>query len=72
MPVKDHAAYMRSYRARKRESAGADGATAALTDIDFDALDLAAIAEPPVDDPDAVTLPVRLSDAQFTRLAACR
>ena len=49
------AAYMREYRARRRELAGADGA---------------ALAEPPDDDPDAVTLPVRLDDAQFTKLAA--
>ena len=70
MPVKDHAAYMRNWRARKRESAGADvaatGAPFAFQDVDLAAI----LAEPPADDPDVVTLPVRLDDGHFTHLAA--
>ena len=61
------AAYMREYRARQRPSAGADGVG---TGAPFDLPDLAALAEPPDDDPDAVTLPVRIDDAQFAKLAA--
>ena len=73
MPVKDHAAYMRNWRARRRESTRANGADVVTTAAPFDlaALDLATIlAEPPADDPDVVTLPVRLDDGQFAALAA--
>ena len=62
MPKRDRAQYMREYRARQRESA--------TTEAPFDLPDLAAVAEPPDDDPDAVTVPVRLDDAQFAKLAA--
>ena len=62
---------MREYRARKRESAVPDGAslTGVPAGIDLAAMDLAAFAESSAGDPDAVTVPVRLSAAQFAKLA---
>ena len=57
----ENAVYMREYRARKR----AEATTAATVDVQ----DLAALAEPSAADPDVVTLPVRLDDAQFAKLA---
>ena len=69
MPVKDHAAYMRNWRARKRESAGADTAPT-VAPFDLQDVDLAALAEPPADDPNVIGLPVRLDDAHFAKLAA--
>ena len=63
---------MREYRARQRESAGAEAASSAGAPPGFDlaAIDLAAIAEPPAGDPDAAALTVRLSDAQFAKVGA--
>ena len=70
MPKRDRAQYMREYRARKRPSAGATTEAPSEAAAPFDLPDLAALAEPPDDDPDAVTVPVRLDDAQFAKLAA--
>ena len=67
------AAYMREYRARQRESTGANGADGVTpaAPLDLAALDLAAsIAGPSADDPDVVDLPLRLDDAHFAKLAA--
>ena len=72
-PKRDRAAYMREYRARQRESTGANGADGVIpaAPLDLAALDLAAsIAEPAADDPDVVDLPLRLDDAHFARLAS--
>ena len=68
MPAKDPAAYMREYRKRQRENAEADGAAAAP--FDFQDIDLAAIAAPSAGELDAVAVPVWLSDAQFSKVAA--
>ena len=65
------ASYMREYRARKRQGAGAGSATApGEAAAPFDLPDLAAIAEPPASDADVSAVTVRLTDAQFARLAA--
>ena len=54
------AAYMRAWRARKRQGkARAPSST----------VDLAAIAEPAAHDPDVSTVIVRISDAQSSKLA---
>ena len=46
-------------------------AAATAAPFDFQDVDLAAaLDEPPADDPDVVTLPVRLDDAHFATLAA--
>ena len=71
-PRRDRAAYMREYRARRRESAGANGADGVTTaaPFDFQDIDLAsALDEPAAGDPDVVTLPVRLDDGHFAKLA---
>ena len=69
MPKRDRAAYMREYRARQRADDNDSADTGAP--FDFQDVDLAfAIDEPPADDPDVVTLPVRLDDAHFAKLAA--
>ena len=71
MPKRDRAEYMRSYRVRKRrEAQSATTRTPSEAAAPFDLPDLAAIAEPPDDEPDAITLPVRLSDAQLATLGA--
>ena len=61
---------MREYRARKRREA--QGAAATPTGADLAAIDLAAIdlAAPPAGEPDAVAVPVWLSDAQFAKVVA--
>ena len=64
---------MREYRARKRREAQGAAATptgADLAAIDVAAIDLAAIAAPPAGEPDAVAVPVWLSDAQFAKVVA--
>ena len=62
---------MREYRKnrkRQRESAEADGAAAPF---DFQDVDVElATAEPPASDPDAVTLTIRIDDAQFAKVGA--
>ena len=63
MPAKDPAAYMRSYRARKRQG------KVPTPSFGISPVHLAALAEPPANDPDVSTVTVRVSDTQLLKLA---
>ena len=62
MPAKDPAAYMRSYRARKRQG------KVPTPSFGVSPVHLAALAEPPANDPDVSTVTVRVKDAQLLKL----